>query len=802
MLYSFRTYLAIYFVSAATLTYEIGLSRLFSIAQGYHFAFMVISIALMGIGGGGALLMLNRPLFFYDDNPKSLAALAALFSMLSVFSFISANLILFDPVKAAWSRFEFLKIFLQYLLLSLPFVLTGMIMAAAIRVMSGKVFRIYLADMTGAGTGCVLILYILARSDGEDAVLAAAILSLGASVLFHRPGILGKKTTAFLQLSALLVLTVVTAMKTDYLKVKMSPYRELSMALNYPSAIELERVPTPSGVIDVIDSPAVRAAPGISLSYMKPLPRQIGFTVNGGGLSTVTDRNGDLSFLLYMPSSVAYYLKPRARVFVIDPGGGMELLAASEKGASAVAGSESLGAVHRIMKKELGAFSGGLYYEFDIQWGLGRQVLRNLGEKFDIIQLPVTETFGSSSTGVRGLNEDFNLTVEAFVEYLEYLDEGGFIGLSLFLLPPPRQELKALSTLAAALEAAGISDASSSILAIRSWGVLTILGKKGVLSKKEIESAKEFCRKRNFDMVWYPRMPRSAANRYNRFETPLYFDTFNKLLSRTERDRFLNEYLFNVYPSTDDAPFWGYTFKMSRMKETYESVGKKWGILIEGGYMLPWVLLQAALASALLILTPLLLMKREKAPRGLLAPTILYFASIGMGFMFLEITLLHKLIPVLGEPVYSISVALFTVLISTGIGSYLSGRLNLAEKHSAHIILLLPAMIFIYFFIFDPIAGFVSGFSLTAKYILTFIIFFPLCVLMGIPFPSGMYLLGKETKGLIPWAWCINGTLSVISSVLCMIIALSYGFAATFTLAGILYVFAWPFYLRIRKECA
>ena len=792
--YKFRTYLAIYLTSTATLTYELGLTRLFSLSQGYHFAFMVLSIALLGIGVGGSIL------FLWKGSEKIEAAtllstLASLFALFTILSFMTANHILFDPVKASWDKGEFIKIFYQYLLLSMPFIFSGMIISAAIRGESRNVYRLYFSDLAGAGTGCIVILVILSFYGGDKAVIVASLLALAAAFLFIKTG--GIKNILFPVISLLILLPILLFF-SDLLELKLSPYREISSILNFPGAKHRGKIYSPAGEIDIVESPAVRAAPGISLNYRSLLPKQIGFTVNGGGLMTVSDRKGNLAFLSHLPSSLSYRINRGAHVFVIDPGGGMELLSAFENGAESVTGSQKGSAITQTMKGPLAAFSGDIYRETNIIYGSGRNVLKALDLKFNIIQLPLTGTLGSSSSGIMGLQEDYSLTVEAVGQYMDYLKEGGILAFSLYLLPPPRQEIKLFSTILLALEERGIAYPGSSIAAIRSWGVMTVIVKKGGFLEEDMRVIKDFCREESFDLVWYRGMKEREANIFNRFREALYYRLFNKLLLEGSRETFLENYLFNVEPARDDKPFFGHTFKLSRMRETYESVGKKWGVLIEGGYLLPWIFVQAVLASALFIILPLLFMERGREKARGLFPLAIYFAAIGMGFMFVEIALIQRLIPVLGEGVYAISAVLFSILLSSGAGSYLSGRFDSIKKYSLGIVLALPFLILFYLLYFHYAIEMMMGFSLAGKYIITFFLLVPLGIFMGIPFPTGMWLIGKSEERFIPWAWCINGCFSVISSVLAMLIALSFGFTSLQVFAALCYAIAFLALIKLR----
>ncbi len=784
---SIRIYSAIFLVSTATLTYEIGLTRLFSLAQGYHFAFMVISISLMGIGAGGTLLCF---LHIKDDGniTGKLSIFSALFSITAVVSYLTANQILFDPVKAGWSKFEFIKILLQYLILSIPFLFSGMTIALVMRAMSTKVHKLYLADMLGAGTGCLLILIVLSRSGGEGVVVVAAALTLTASLLFRVPKRIAGVLITVAALAAVIFSIVAPG---GLMEVRVSPYRDLPAALNFPGGRVLETINSPSGRLDIIEGPGVRAAPGISLKYRRALPPQRGFTINGGGLETVTSRKGDTAFLTHLPSALAYRLKKGGDVFIIEPGGGMEILSAMENGSGAIWGSETRSVLRDAMIGPLSEFSGSIYDDARINAGYGRRVLKDTKKKFDIITLPLTGTLGASSSGIRGLSEDYSLTVEAFTEYLSHLKPGGIISLSIYLLPPPRMELKLLTTAVEALYAGGREGPEASIIAIRSWGVMTLIIKNGVVGEAEIDILKNFTREEGFDIIWYPGMDSGEANIRNRFPEAVYHRYFKEMLSEDTREAFLDDYLFEIRAPTDERPFFSQSFKMTRMRDTYEAVGRKWGILIEGGYMLPWILLQALTASAVLILLPIILRKREKGPAKTLFYVSAYFAAIGAGFIFLEIALIQKLIPVLGEPVYAFSVVLFTILTGTGTGSYISGRLKVFKEHQTYGVLLIVPVIAIYLLLLAPLSGALAGVALALKYALTVAVFFPLGVVMGIPFPTGISILGEKTAALIPWAWAVNGTVSVAGSVLVMMAAVYLGFTTAIIISAILYFMAW-----------
>jgi hypothetical protein len=230
------------------------------------------------------------------------------------------------------------------------------------------------------------------------------------------------------------------------------------------------------------------------------------------------------------------------------------------------------------------------------------------------------------------------------------------------------------------------------------------------------------------------------------------------------------------------------------MLDTYRLVGGKWGILIEGGYLLPWILVQAAVAAIILIIAPLVLIRSGRgsgrAPPRVLAWVCAYFASIGAGFIFVEISLIQRLTPALGEPVYAVSVVLFSVLLSTGAGSYMAARAPAVGRNPERAILTAAALVLIYLFILTPLGGLLTSLPAAARYVAAFFAIFPLGLSLGVAFPAGMKLVGETWPELIAWAWCVNGSVSVVGSVLVIMAAVAWGFSTALAAAVLFYLFA------------
>lgn len=787
---------------------EVSLTRLFSVSQGYHFAFLVVSIALLGIGAGGSFLMA-----FGEKIEKTqwvLPAAAFLFSVTTLISYITVNAIPFDLERIAVDTRQPLFLFITYFALSVPFFFSGFAVAFIISNNPLSSGRILFADLLGAGLGGIFALLFLSAGGGKTGVIAAALFGgLGAVFLSK------SRTTLILWSAALMILLI---LPPYFLDVNISPYKELSLALRYPNSCA-ETFYNAVSRVDLVRSGAVRTAPGISLKYMEDLPPQIGITVDGEGLVAVTrgDGKGDSwRFAEYLPSSLPYYLneKQGKKVLLLYHGGGMEAARAIRFGAEDITVIERNPLIIKVVGDNLDTFTEGLLRDerVTVKRGTPREILQGEGDMYDLIVISGPTTLGAASSGTGGIGENYELTTEAIILYLSRLKPDGYITATKYLIPPPREELKLIATMAAALKSAGLSPRRST-LAIRSWGTITYIVKKGEISEGEIAITKDFSERLSFDTVYFPGISKSDINRHNIFTEPIYEKYIEEILRDCEEPvspikknatggDFFGRYLFNITPASDNKPFYYMFFKGDRMRETYNAVDGKWPILLTGGYLVWIVALQGLILSLTLIAFPLLIGKRGVVARDLLS---LYpFLAIGLAFIFLEIGLIKRFILFLGEPTIAVSAAISSILVSAGIGSFVSGKIKRFDTRSVLLtaLLTLPGLILIYRFFVADILNLLISLPTVVKYPMTVLVIAPLGFAMGFPFPTLIKYFEIKGKGtLIPWAWCVNGTSSVIGAPLSVILALSIGFSGVMAAASILYLSAVPLLIwgRITK---
>jgi hypothetical protein len=542
-------------------------------------------------------------------------------------------------------------------------------------------------------------------------------------------------------------------------------------------------------------------------------------------MSAITEKDPEegLIFLEYLPSSLAYEIKSSLfqpknpphppfvkggqggiNVLVLEPRGGLQALTARYYGAETVHAVESNHLLLRVVRDDFREFSGNIYDQ-DTWSGLGRSMIRTGRSHehglpfYDIIDLPIT---GVSASGAFGIAEDYRFTAEAFSEYLKALRPDGIMSVSLYIIPPPRIELRTLATLVNALEMKGVTDASVHTVIIRSWDTVTILAKNAPFSTGEIEQVKGFTKSRRFDLVHYPGIRKEEANVYVKMPTNEYFDAFQSLLHPASRQGFIDNYLFSIEPVHDEDPFFHYYLKLSNIKAIYEVMGQKWQYFIEEGYLLPVIFIIVLFLSVLMIILPAAFQSRleqiKRLNRFELLSALLYFGMLGTGFMFIEVTLIQKNILVLLNPSYAVATVLTSILMSSGIGSMAGSGIRTSK--AIYAIPVIIAVTLLYSFILPDLLRVISRYSLKLRVLMVFFSLLPIGFFLGIPFPLGIRILGSRNTAMIPWAWAANGCFSVLAPILTIMLAMVSGFRTVLWFGAGAYLIAFISLRMLLKE--
>lgn len=776
---NWRIYISIPIISASAVAAEILLMRLMAVAIWYHFAYMIISLSLLGYGVSGTFLAILRKRLL--SRPKLWLFLIPLALSISLpLCFRLSQMIGFDPFLMMWEPRHFLRLFARYLLLMIPFFLAGSFTGLCIAAYSERIGRIYLFDLLGAGmgsVGAIGLLFLLKPWNGLN--LLSAFSLLGAIFISWN----GR----YLLRAVIPVLPILAVVNLIPLRLDISQYKYLVAAERMPEARVLYETSSPLGLLTALRSPALRIAPGLSLAYEGDIPPQIAVFTDADSPTAITspDDPEKLAFLDHMTNALPYVLLKRPKVLIIGAGGGMDVLSALTHGAREVVAVELNQQMVEMVSKEFSDFAGGIYSDPRVRVvvGDGRGFVERSRERFDLIQISLVESFRASAAGVYALSESYLYTVEAFKSYMKHLTENGILSITRWSKIPPVDTMKVIWTMEK-LRSIGISPEENMAL-IRSWATDTIILKRSRLTEGDIERIKGFCREKLYDLVYYPGIPA---------EEMWEFLPYNP----TGRWEWMEE-MFNIKPATDDRPYFFHFFRWRSLPYLVKRMGRNWLILIEWGYvMLVATFVQAVAASILLILLPIRILSRRRKGGGWMGLRVfLYFGALGFGFMAMEIALIQLFSLFLSDPIYSVASVIGGMLVIAGLGSLISRRLSGLPPELPFGLIILFSLIQRYL----PRLEFstLAHLPLPARIGLSILSIAPLAFFMGMPFPMGIRGLRAADESLIPWAWGVNGCTSVIGAVGAMIILLSLGHGVLLFTAMGCYVLAGALAMRTRS---
>ncbi len=795
-------YAAVFWVSAATLFFELTLTRLFSVTQWYHFAFMSVSVALLGFGGSGTWLSLRSPELSRGSDvqrrsPQSpgfalrrrLSVYAALFSAGILIAYLAMNHIPFDSYRIGWERRQLLYLLIYYSCLILPFFFAGCFIGLALAAWPSRATVIYAANLLGSAVGSLATLLLIPLLGGMRAVLGASMMAMLAAFILMLRG-----RTRRVYLLFLVVICGLWLRPFPWFALRISPYKALSTSLLFPGARIVFNGWNAFSRVDVVESEGIHSAPGLSLSFAGELPRQLGLTVDGGNLSPITciEEPDDWLFLQHLTTALPFQLRPGAHVLLVEPRAGLDIWAALQHGAASVVALESNPLVVQAVREQVDICGSSPYDDPRVQsvFEEARSYLQRSTESFDVLLLSLTDTYQPVISGAYGLSESYMYTVEALAEYLDRLGEDGILVLTRWMQTPPSEELRACVLLAEALERAGLGDPAERVLALRSWSTATLLAKRTPFRNEEIARLKSFCAEHSFDLLYYPGMAASEANQFNLLPDTAHHDSFRSVLSG-EGDEFVRDYPYDVSPPSDDRPFFFHYFRWVQVPYILRTLGKAWLPFGGSGFLILVVLfIVAAVLSLALIWMPL--MVRRGRDFGSLAGfqslslTLLYFACLGLGFLFVEMPFLQQFILFLGQPAYAFSLVLFSILFFSALGSWLAGRMSLQ-----YTLPVLVVMVLAYPWFLSRLFALAIHWALPLRLAASVLGLAPLGFLLGIPMPGGIRLLEERAPQLIPWAWAINGCASVIGSILAVMGAVTLGFSRVLAAGAVAYLLAW-----------
>jgi spermidine synthase len=782
---STRTLLGVALLSGSLLMTELSLTRIFSVTMYYHFAFMAISIALFGLSASGVYVFLMRDRWRTAPTDRLLSAHALVYAAVTV---LALTVLVKLRVGLTYTPANIATMSVMYLLSALPFFAGGAAISIAISRLTANVNAVYAVDLLGAGAGCLLLMPALNLLGAPGAIVTSALLGAGAALCFAPV----PSRARLAALAAGLAAIVAGGWIAGAFSVSTTKGHE-NHAVLFSKWNSFSR-------IGVYEQPY--GAWSLSERYRGPLPQTRLMDIDSAAGTQILKFDGnieDVSYLQYEMTALGYRLlgtagQPPPAPFdalVIGTGGGRDVLSALVFGATTVDGVEiNPIIVNDVMRGRFREYSGGVYDLPNVKVAVedGRSFVRRSPKHYDIIQASLVDTWAATAAGAYALSENSLYTVEAFSDYLDHLTDRGVLSVSRWVFDGLR-----LISLAQEVGARRGWNPADRLAVIQHENVATFLLKKTPFTAQETQTLADAAAQLGFSVLYLPGHPvRTYGD--NR-------DDYARLLQATDRQAFYRAYPLDITPTTDDRPFFFHTTKL-RNHAFVAPVLRLFGLHVEradnkgawatGGLTALLVLL--AISSALIvlfILGPLAVTSRGTLGAGWLR-SLGYFACLGGAFMLIEVALLQRFVLLLGHPVYSLTVTLFSLLLGTGLGSVLSRRAGDSQLRRLAVVACgaVALVALLWGSVLPWIVQAAIAWPLALRITLAVALMTPAGMVMGVPLPAGVRLLAASQPQLVAWAWGMNGALSVLGATLAVFIAMHWGFSVTLLCGAALYAVA------------
>ncbi|HPR51151.1 MAG TPA: spermidine synthase-like protein [Deltaproteobacteria bacterium] len=782
-----RISLAIGVLSAAIIAFELVLMQILSIVQWYHFASMIISVALLGFGASGTVLTFSAG-WLLERFDRALAVLLMATGVAMSVALWCSQLqgIRFDSYLLFTGQSHLWRLLLTYLIFFVPFVLGATAIGLSFVGLSRHIGMLYCANLVGSGAGAVIIVILMWLVFPERLVGVLSLACIITGILFMSGGFLFRMVCPAVSC----LIPVLFFLHPPGLHV--SEFKDISRALDLPGARIAHEKSSPFGLVQIVSSPAQRYAPGVSLMYTQKIAATDAVFINGDWLGPVASMES-APVMGHTTSAAAYAMARRDRVLFLDAATGTNMFLALDKGSRRITAVEPNVSVMEMLKTSIEAL-------VQLQQDRPKITVLNTNSRaylasdtnyYDLVVLPGVGSLGGSS-GLFALKEQYLLTIEAFSEVWERLGPEGVMIITCWMDYPTRNPLRILATIVGVLEDRGVHDPKDYIAAVRGWATMTFVMKRSPITEDERERIRAFCSQMRFDPAMLADISAEERMRYNRLADDALFTLLDEIVS-PDRDRLYESYDFAVYPATDNRPFFSQFIRLQGITNLARLFGTERVPFFELGYVIVLLtLLQVGCAAFVLIVLPLFGIGWRGENR---AGVLIYFSSIAVGYMFVEIVLIHRFMLYFANPVYSASAVISVMLICSGTGSYLSTRVNVVDRSLSFILAAIILGILIASVGLSFVVQATLSISGVIRWIAVLITISPLCVIMGFPFPAGIMLVRRKDAGSLPWAWGINGCFSVMSAVLATIIAVEAGFTGVMLSAAGAYGLALLAYL-------
>lgn len=792
-------YTGIFFIALSTLLLEFTLTRVLSVALWYHFAFMIISVALLGFGVSGVVLSLSKKLNSIESD-KLLTVLSIFYGTSVMICFILMNKIPFDPFSLLTDTIQFLYLPVYYLLITIPFFFAGLIISILLSRFKKDVSKLYFFDLIGAGLACLAFVIIMPSVGGNGSIVFVSAFGFLAAVIF------GFEKYKNLVFAAVILMAIsftflinadsrfpinVTANKIYGNYIKERPDLKIRSEWNTFSKVDV-----------MIDEDKSEDGYNIYTAIID------------AGNATTNIPNVKSFPLQTKPadaSNLAFIVKDSAKkVFIIGSAGGGEILTGLYHNAKDITAVEINGILNDLINNDLAYWTGPLIKNnknVHLITDDARSVLSSKRIVYDVIVSAHTISSSAVSSGAMGMIENYILTKEAVKDYLNHLANDGVI----YISRPETQLPKLIQTLKEArLEnSKGLENKNNFILFRRPPNsfetdksfLAGLIYKKNGFTEEEIINIRAEASSLSLELLYDP-----ISTMESNYKT---------LIESENNENLPPEFATNIEPATDDKPFFDQNIGFGNLswkgiKETFSQDDKAILALKDkpvAETTLLAILIQCILVAGLFILLPLRFFKKEKDLKSagndfsIDKKYLLYFACLGFGYILLQICLIQKFTLFLGQPAITLLTIVSTMLIGSGLGSFVSINFYKGSRKRLYIIFGIITILILMIGILNPyIFNSLVRLELHWRILISALIIFPLGFFMGMPFPVGISLILPTEKRFVAFAWAVNGFFSVIGTVSAIILAMIIGFKLVFILAAVIYIVAMMLALTRQKK--
>lgn len=833
-----RLYGAVGFLAGAVIALQIAVMRIFAVGSWSHFGSLVVSLAMLGFGMASVFIFLMKG--WLDRHGQGAASVAlVLFGPLAVAANIVAQTVPFNAIFLISDPMQKWRLAANFMLYLLPFLTGAFFLGIVFRQGKAHFNRLYFADLMGSGLAGLAILGALYILPPEKLLVAPLVLWAAALVLWIGMTQPVKIAISLFGAGAVIAAYLLLPAALAVPDIAVSSYKGVSYARNFPDAQRLYRSISPYGDLQVYSSSYMHFAPGLSDNAAFNVPElpantYVGMFIDGEGPSGIMRPlpPEDAAYYQYLPMYYPYIVKPQAKAFVVQFGGGLSAMTALNAGASSVTIAESNPEVLRAFRApEMKAATGDILADprVKVVGYDGRLFLAHTDQRYDVIDLSLADSVGLSNPGGFAISEKYAYTQQALDAYIRGLADGGVLSVTLWNKEePPKSVLRFYATMAKAAQAAGPDWAKSLFVSESYLSTTTVLYKKGGFTEAELVALRQHTADLSFDEVYssgFAFDPASAKGILEQYQASIFGDgtattesdptsgngdtasdappgdgtqtavpstTLARLiwqgLVQGGQQDVTGRYVFDVQALTDDRPYFaGYIRPddLARTLDRLDTVQDDWG------YLLLWATLAiACLAAAVLILPPMVLGGQSAMGRGKL-PIAAFFGCIGMGYITVEVGLISWYTRALTNPTIAASVVLSGMLVFSGLGAWVAEKMPRAERNLPILMAGIVLCLLTLPLVLPQLLEAIGAMSAVGRIVCCLALVAPLAFLMGFPMATamnGLALRGRDQ--MFVWAWGLNGCFSVVGAAAVPLIAVTFGLSAVLEAAALGYALA------------